>query len=341
MRGIPRAQYPARPSERVLKGEAIGHRAGQRVGAWISSTDIGCAFLALDGLSQAYELLGWPELGELLEEMVEQFATLDLLALSCQTHSTLSALRGILRLYRITRDGITRNEIAGEGIAGEERLLALARTIYATYRREGMTENYANYNWFGRPDWTEPCAVIDSFRRRRGVVDADRGGGLSGRRAPTFLQRHGPRAATQRAALAATAAPARTTSSWHPRQRSSRLHGAARCAAARGLSRAIQYACMLDGDTVTFPFFHDATLTLRFADGEVTLRESAAYPVEGRVSFEVAQSTAPGVKKMRIYLPEWCDAEQARVTIDGRPVQAVHERGFMEFELAFRARPAH
>ena len=26
-----------------------------------------------------------------------------------------------------------------------------------------MTENFENYNWFGRPEWTEGCAVIDSF----------------------------------------------------------------------------------------------------------------------------------------------------------------------------------
>lgn len=26
-----------------------------------------------------------------------------------------------------------------------------------------MTANYANYNWFGRPYWTEPCAVVDSY----------------------------------------------------------------------------------------------------------------------------------------------------------------------------------
>lgn len=26
-----------------------------------------------------------------------------------------------------------------------------------------MTANYANYNWFGRPYWTEPCAIVDSY----------------------------------------------------------------------------------------------------------------------------------------------------------------------------------
>ena len=31
---------------------------------------------------------------------------------------------------------------------------------YITY---GMTEAYMNYNWYQRPEWTEPCAIIDSY----------------------------------------------------------------------------------------------------------------------------------------------------------------------------------
>jgi len=27
-----------------------------------------------------------------------------------------------------------------------------------------MTETYENFNWFQRPEWTEPCAVIDSYQ---------------------------------------------------------------------------------------------------------------------------------------------------------------------------------
>lgn len=27
-----------------------------------------------------------------------------------------------------------------------------------------MTENYENFNWFQRPEWTETCAVVDSYQ---------------------------------------------------------------------------------------------------------------------------------------------------------------------------------
>lgn len=65
-----------------------------------------------------------------------------------QTHATLTALRGALRAYRL---------------GGDERLLALVRERFAAYCARAQTVNFANYNWFGRPQWTEPCGVVDSL----------------------------------------------------------------------------------------------------------------------------------------------------------------------------------
>ncbi|MBQ8401539.1 MAG: glycoside hydrolase family 127 protein, partial [Clostridia bacterium] len=70
------------------------------------------------------------------------------LEIRVQTHATLTACRGILRLYEKDRD---------------PEKLAFVQKIFRLYTEEGMTANYANYNWFGRPEWTEPCAIIDSF----------------------------------------------------------------------------------------------------------------------------------------------------------------------------------
>lgn len=61
--------------------------------------------------------------------------------------SHLSATRGVIRLYKIT---------------DEKKYLETAERIFKLYVNEGMTENYANINWFGRPSWTEPCTVVDS-----------------------------------------------------------------------------------------------------------------------------------------------------------------------------------
>ena len=148
-------EYPIRPEDRVEGGRESGH-IGKKVGHWYLSSDTGCAYIPLDGVSHAYVLLDQYSdnralvsgLKSLLEEMVRNFYEVPFLEICVQTHATLTACRGLMRLY--THDG-------------DAEKLEFVRRIFKLYCDEGMTANYANYNWFGRPEWTEPCAVIDSF----------------------------------------------------------------------------------------------------------------------------------------------------------------------------------
>ena len=149
------AEYPILPEERVEDGKESGH-IGRKIGHWYISSDTGCAYIPLDGLSHAYVLLKeyaadrelTEKLKALLDEMVMHFYTIPFLDIKVQTHATLTACRGLLRLYEYDRD---------------PKKLAFVQKIFKLYVDEGMTANYANYNWFGRPEWTEPCAIIDSF----------------------------------------------------------------------------------------------------------------------------------------------------------------------------------
>ena len=143
-----KTHYCEYPIERNKKngGGFSGENSG-RCGCWHLSTDIGCAFICMDALSKAcLELKRW-ELLPLLTEMYGVFSKIDFAGLQMQTHATLSATRGVIRLYKIT---------------DEKKYLETAERIFKLYVSEGMTENYANINWFGRPSWTEPCTVVDS-----------------------------------------------------------------------------------------------------------------------------------------------------------------------------------
>lgn len=129
-------------------GGFSGENSG-RCGCWHLSTDIGCAFICMDALSKAcLELKRW-ELLPLLTEMYGVFSKIDFAGLQMQTHATLSATRGVIRLYKIT---------------DEKKYLETAERIFELYVNEGMTENYANINWFGRPGqsraplWIRLCA---------------------------------------------------------------------------------------------------------------------------------------------------------------------------------------
>jgi hypothetical protein len=130
-------------------GDVSGSDMAQ-VDGWILSSDIGCAFMSIDGLSHAYCVTKDARIKNLVDEMVTVYLGIDKVKLRVQTHCTLTSARGMIRMY---------------GATGEKKYLEGAERIMDLYvNRGGMTETYQNLNWWGRPDtWTEPCAIVDSF----------------------------------------------------------------------------------------------------------------------------------------------------------------------------------
>lgn len=146
-----KGRYDTYPTERSQKkeGDVSGNQTG-RYDHWLLSSDIGCAFMSIDGLSHVYRITKEQAVKELLDEMITVYLSIDKAALRVQTHCTLTAARGMMRLFDTT---------------GEEKYLKGAKTICELYvNGGGMTETYQNLNWWGRPDsWTEPCAIVDSL----------------------------------------------------------------------------------------------------------------------------------------------------------------------------------
>ncbi len=118
------------------------------INGWEVSTDIGCAFMAVDGVSDYYEYSKNPKAKKLMEVMIDACMRFDRKKNFAQTHATLSAARGIIRFYKCT---------------GEEKYLKYAKQLFTLYINDGMTLSYENLNWFGRPLWTEPCCIVDSL----------------------------------------------------------------------------------------------------------------------------------------------------------------------------------
>ena len=146
-----KGRYATYPIDRTQKDE--GGVSGNEIGYcnnWLLSSDIGCAFMSVDGLSHVYKLTGNDAVKELLDEMIDVYLSIDKATLRVQTHCTLTAARGMMRMYSVTAD---------------EKYINGAKAIYELYvNGGGMTYTYQNLNWWNRPDsWTEPCAVVDSL----------------------------------------------------------------------------------------------------------------------------------------------------------------------------------
>ena len=140
--------YLRYPTVKREEGGVGGHLQSTVGDGWLLSSDVGCAFILLDGITHVYEITRDERLLPVIRIMIKKFAAIDYVFYNCQTHAVLSGTRGVLRLYKLT---------------GEKELLDLAVRNFRLYTEYGMTLNYANFNWFGKPYWTEPCAIVDSF----------------------------------------------------------------------------------------------------------------------------------------------------------------------------------
>ena len=316
--------YAAYPDEKLAKladGRPIGLTV-KNEGVWVGlSTDIGTVFFTLDALTQVYTIEPSPELRGLIETMIARYARLDVRKIGAQTHSTLSTLRGIFRWW--------------EEVDPRPELLALVRECYRLYREHAETEHYANYNWFGRPEWTEACGVVDSFllavQLWRATGDADQLQ-VAHRiyfNALCYAQRPNGGFGCD----LCVGADGRVLLAPHPK-----IFEAPWCCSMRGsegLARAAQFNLMTDAKagTVWVPFYFEGDYTLRFPDGEIAVRCASEYPHAGWVRWTVLRNTAGTAKQWHFLVPPGVAPRTITLTQAGRTVELREVAGFMAASL--------
>jgi hypothetical protein len=310
------AVYPVDPAARPHSGGPAGQIAAH-IGNWKLSSDIGCDFIFLDGVTHAYKVRGGADLKGLIEEMMARYQEVDLVGIRAQTHATLTAMRALLRQFENT---------------GDARLLKAVEDRYTLYRTQAMTETYANFNWFERPEWSEVCAIIDSFMLA------------------VQLWRHTGRPAyLEDAHLIYFNGIGRG-------QRNNGGYGVDTCAGAHdpyvkvnayeaywcctmrggeGNARAIQYAYFSRPAELVLPFFHESRATLKMGEGALTLRQSTGYPYEGQVRVDVITSAVKGPVRVRLAAPSWTKSHRLRLNDKAAPVSV--RAGFVELQTPLRA----
>ncbi len=308
--------YPIEPKQREGAGDFMGQHQ-KEVGNWILSTDIGCDFIFMDGVVHAYEILKTPELKEISKEMLNRFMEVDLAAIEAQTHATLTALRAALRYYEMHPD---------------PKLLKQVQERYDLYKNVASTENYENYNWFGRPRWTEPCAVIDSYIvainlwrftfKAQYLADAQliyyNGIGVEQRYnggfgCNTCTGTHDPvsNKFTDPFLKIAT-----TESHWCCTMRGG-----------EGLARAIEYSYFTQNDKIFIPDFKSNIAELEFGNKSVKIKQKTHYPFNDNVNIEVIESNLDFTPQLYIYVPPWM--QKIQVSVNGKPYETIIENDYL------------
>ncbi len=316
------AAYPITPGYRFAEpGPWLLSKLQTKTKHHAETSDAGCAFIMIDGATAAYELLRWDTLRQLVEEMISRFMEMDLQALNIQTHATLSATRGMIRFYELT---------------GEAKYLDMARNRYNLYRANAWTEGYGNYNWFGAPRWTEPCAIIDSYMAATLLWKHT---GDAGYLADAHLiyfnaLSHGHRVngsfGTDRCLGAEQAeenlflSPINYETYWCCTMRGG-----------EGFSRAIEYSFFTEGNSVYIPFYHNCEATLCLDNGTLELKEYTGYPYRGDVRLVIKQAASGLYATIKLFVPPWADG--FRAAINGTPLTCKPEGGFIIAAGCFKA----
>lgn len=305
--------YPTDPCERTMSGGADGCLDGHTIRGWHLSTDIGCAFMPLDGLAQYYAIFGDERVAQLMDAMIEAFTRIDFLHASMQTHASLSACRGIMRFYQCT---------------GQPKLLDFVMRFFQFYIKNGMTENYANFNWFGRPLWTEPCGYIDSFILATALWQETRDPSYlkTANRIYQSAMAHGQRS-NGGFGCDDCVGPGGASGLLRAQKKHYEAYWCCTMRGAEGLTQTALNAVVRDGND----FFITGPYSGRFDFMDVAVRVHASMVERYEIKADIAGGE--GKKRMLFYLPDGVVKDTIAVYVRNKLVKGSWEQGMLAVEI--------
>jgi uncharacterized protein len=305
--------YPSDPSQRRKNVGAMGGTSQNVINKWLLSSDVGCDFIFLDGVVQAYGLFPTKELKDLVDEMVGSFLNIDLVTIKAQTHATLTGLRALVRYYEIT---------------GNITYLQEAEKRYKFYRELSMTENYENFNWFGRPEWTEPCAIVDSYMTAVQLWRYTQ--------KPEYLEDaqhiyYNGICHTQRANGGFGCDNCPGPADLSLKVKTYEAYWCCTMRGGEGLASAIQYAYFTKENNLYIPFLGNSNASFTVDGKNCTIKQSTTYPFGTKASISLTPGNEPLKMVLKLFSPGWITNPQ--VLINGVKAAVSIDNGFITLPL--------
>ena len=196
-----------------------------------------------------------------------------------------------------------------------------------------MSENYETWNWVGRPEWTEPCAIVDSLLV---AVDLWRYTGQAKWLEDAHRIAVNAVGATQRAngGFGLDSCPGRKGSPWL-NVHTPEAHWCCTMRGGEGLSRLAQDAWFLEHDTATLAFPGANRAVLRLDGGTMTVVQQSGYPVNFGSRLDIEAATVAAPVTLRLFAPSFTTAHQ--LTVNGQPVPAAVENGFISVNRTWKS----
>ncbi|MHB1452588.1 MAG: beta-L-arabinofuranosidase domain-containing protein [Saccharofermentanales bacterium] len=309
--------YPSTEEVGRHEGFVEGRLIDGRFDKWYLSTDTGCLFIMLDGAAHAFEMYKDDRLKHLIETMIYKFMQIDVVKLSFQTHSTLSCLRGILKYYELD---------------GNVKYLKIVEAYYRIYKQEGMTANYENYNWFNRPLWTEPCAIVDAFIL---AVSLWKHTGAHEYLDDAHLMMYNGVYRVQRlnGGFGCDSCAGVADDFIAPNEA---YYEAWWCCSKRGAEfffEAGRHLYLTQDEKITVVLYENSSAEMHFPDGELTVQQTTGYPVDGYVQLDFVRSDITDRKTFLFYIPDYVLQETINILVDGKTQKVIIKDGFVQVDL--------
>ena len=283
----PYAEYPTDPACRAKgRGGASGNIDGI-LGRWMLSTDIGCVFIAMDAMIEAYEFFPKPRLKDAIDALLARFLTIEPMAIQAQAHATLTALRGLIKYGEMT---------------GESRWIAEAERGFRIYCEHCMTENYENYNWYERFDrLSESCAVVDSFMVAL-ALGRDTGRSAYFDLAHRIYWNGLCRLQRRNGGFGLDVGPGKGAGTPDLSVGEPEAHWCCTMRGAEGLAQAAQNACLVRGDDVLIVFPREGHYDLKVRSGRFPLKVTGDFPLGKTVRLEI-DGDVPADSELLLFVP--------------------------------------
>lgn len=307
--------YPITEESRISGAGAMSGSIQNTIGKWAISSDIGCLFIAMDGVIHAYKNNPNQATKVLIDELIKLYLKVDLLKMQAQTHASLTGMRGLIRYAEITGDTMLIHEV-------EKR--------WTLYKEYGMTENFENYNWFGRYDtWTEPCAIVDSYLVAVQLWQTTGNTKYLEEAEKIYLN---GLAMTQRANGGFGCDKCVGPSSKDIAVHFYEAHWCCTMRGGEGLARAAEYSYFILENQIFIPFYRKSSLNLK--DKNISINQDTQYPFGNRIILTLNQMPNKEIS-LSLFVPGYMQVK--KLTLNGNTIKPVIVNSFLMVKSKFNA----
>lgn len=244
-------------------------------GDWILSSDSGCIFISLDGLSHSHKITLDKRTEELINILIDIFAKVGTKNNHMQSHAFLSGIRGIVRFYNTT---------------GSKKAYDLAKEYFDYYLHSSINYTYENFGIINKFCGSEGCAVIDSGMLCIQFYEITKD--------PAYLSYYrkiyeNAIKVTQRenGGFGCNIGVWKENDYLESVREFAEAFWCCTMRGCEGITYFINNAFLVDGDKITVILPNNCTAS--FFDGKVVIKVKTDYPYNGKTTFEIIKCDIP------------------------------------------------